>query len=230
MGQALIILGVVFVAGAVLLLERRCLGKPAVVQPLVLCLLTGATIGEVEAGLWLGISLQLLSMGQSHYCNWVLAAISAAGGIAVMSVYDIHLAPGATATVAVLCASILVGIGFDLLDRKMNLSRSVSEQKGVDIWKSEQGGEEFTALIHRNIVRGFLFAGIQSVLGVGLVVTAGYLMLGVAAPAHPEVTIIVALVIPLFGVAVTLGSLSGRLFPLYALIGVAVSVGIGGMI
>ena len=230
MVQALTIFSAVFVVGALLLLERRCLGKPAVVQPLVLCLLTGVLTDEVDTGLWLGISLQLLSMGQSHYCNWVLASISAAGGIAVLSLYDIHLAPGSSAVVAILCASILVGIIFDIIDRKINLSRSVSLQRGVDIWKSDKGGAEFTSLIYRNVVRGFLFAGSQSLLGVGVVSVCGYLLFNYTSPSPLAVMRIVALAIPLFGVSVTLGSLSGSLFPLYALIGVAVSVGIGGML
>ena len=229
MVQALIIFSAVFVTGAMLLLERRCLGKPAVVQPLVLCLITGLIVGETETCLWIGISLQLLSMGQSHYCNWVLASISAAGAVAVLSQYDLHIAPGAAATVALLSACILVGILFDYWDRKVNLHRSAAEQKGMNIWKTEQGGDEFAALIHRKIFTGFFFGGMQSILGVGIVAGAGYLLVALTGESDPDVARIVVLTVPLFGAAVTLGSLSSSVFPFYALIGVAVSAGIGGI-
>ena len=229
MVQGLIIFSAVFFTGAMLLLERRCLGKPAVVQPLVLCLITGLLLDEVETCLWLGISLQLLSMGQSHYCNWVLASISAAGGVAVLRMYDLHIGPGATATVALLSSGILVGILFDYWDRRVNLHRSEAEQKGMNIWKTEQGGDEFAALIHRKIFTGFLFGGAQSILGVGIVVGATYLMVVFVGQSDPDVARVVALIVPLFGATVTLGSLSSSAFPFYALIGVAVSAGIGGI-
>jgi hypothetical protein len=232
MVQALITFLAVYVGGAALLLERRCLGKPAVVQPLVLCLIAGLSLDDAMVGLWLGVSLQLLSMGQSHYCNWVLSSIGAAGAMVILNDYNVHLSPGDPAIMGVLVMSVLVGIVFDFMDRKLNLSRSASEQRGMNIWRSDHSGDEFSRLIYRRVLRGFLFAGVQSMLGVGLVFLAGY-FLGTSdsIQAGPEVRKAVALVVPLFGVSVTLGSLSGRLFPFYALVGVAVSaavMGIGG--
>ncbi|MBN2527781.1 MAG: hypothetical protein JXR76_15435 [Deltaproteobacteria bacterium] len=230
MVQALSIFAAVFVVGAMLLLERRCLGKPAVVQPLVLCLIAGLLQGESTTGLWLGISLQLLSMGQSHYCNWVLAAITAGGSVAILGAYDILLVPGAPAAVALLLVSILVGIVFDFIDRKLSFSRGNSVIAGADIWKSESG-EEFSRLIYRMVFRGFLFGGMQSMLGVGLASALGYAMTVLTSvQPHLFVQQIVALLVPLFGVSVTLGSLSGRVFPFYAFIGVAVSAGVGGIL
>ena len=55
MVEALIWVGAVFSAGSLLILERRCLGQMAVVQPLVLCLVAGLVTGQQEIAIWLGI-------------------------------------------------------------------------------------------------------------------------------------------------------------------------------
>lgn len=225
MGQILIIAGGVFLLGAVLLLERRCLGKTAFVQPLVLCLLAGIIFDVEDIGLWFGISLQLLSIGQSHYCNWVLASIISSASLVVLSHFGIDVVPGDPTSMVILCTGILLGIFADALERKLHRN-AVVEMQGTTLWKSEDGIEAFARLIYRRIFVGFLYGGVQSMVGVALATALAYVVyvkislhLPVAMPA------IVAMIVPTFGVAITLGSLSGRRYPFFAGIGVLVTIG-----
>ncbi|MBN2340238.1 MAG: PTS sugar transporter subunit IIC [Deltaproteobacteria bacterium] len=230
MVQIVTIVAVVFILGAILLLERRCLGKTALVQPLVLCLLAGIISGEETTGIWLGISLQLLSIGQGHYCNWVYASIAASGAFVVLGLYDVRFGPGTLASIALVLVSILLGIISDSAERRL-LRGENAAPPDAELWRSEQGVEAFASLIYRRVLRGFLLGGVQSVLGVALATGLAYVVAEkTIIQLNPLMPVAVAIAIPIFGVAVTLGSLSGRAYPFYAGIGVLFSMGVWAII
>lgn len=226
MVQSLTIAVLVFFVGAALLLERRCLGKTALVQPLVLCLLGGLLSGEEGICLWLGVSLQLLSIGQSHYCNWVLVSIVSTGAVIVLNTKNIHIEPGTLTSMVLVCTSILIGIFSDWVERKWNRG-ALAGSKDMSLWRSEKGVDAFATLIYRRVLRGFVFGGLQSIVGVSLATIFAYVAEEkVSLALNPAVPGIVVIAVPIFGVAVTLGSLSGRRYPFFAVIGVLAAMGL----
>ena len=108
----------VFFAGSVLLLERRCLGQMAVVQPLVVCLLAGWLTGNIMVAIWLGVSLQLLSVSPQRRIDWALAGVVAAVTLFLGDSFGIPLKTGSPSALALLLVALLMGGMARLLEKR----------------------------------------------------------------------------------------------------------------
>lgn len=207
----------IFVSGGVLLLERRCMGQIAIVQPMVLCLVAGLIIDRPYLGLWLGVSFQLLSTGQSHYCNWALSAFTCAGTMLCLERNGIDLSIGSPITVIILFISVLVGTITDRID-KHQARMDHDSLKQLNLWRPEETTEPFVRLVHRRVLRGFMISGVQAFIGVVLastaaVVSSAYLTI------PPLATNLIVIGVPSFGVAATISSLVGYRFSGFAAAG-----------
>ena len=220
MVQILIIIIVIFLAGAILLLERRCLGKSAFVQPLVLCLIAGIVMGDEQTGLWFAVSLQLLSIGQSHYCNWSLAGTITGGALITLHFYGIHVPPGHPESLVLLSSAILFSILAEIVGRNM-ANRIAVPLRSMDLWKSAESFSAFSRIIYSQIRRGFIFGGLQSLFGTAVSVLL-VTLIHARIPVNESVSRAVLMTIPAFGAAVTLGAMSGKRYPVFASVGVAV--------
>ena len=228
MVETLIWVAVLFAASGTLLLERRCLGQSAIVQPLVLCLLAGHFTGYESIGLWMGISLQLLSMGQGHYADWALAGVLSALSLVVCHRLDLELAVGSPSSIALITIAVLAAILARLLERR--LARTDGEAlRSTPPWESDNPTRAFEFLVHMRLLRGFLLGGAQGAVGLTLA-TGAILLLDQHTPSSAWLTILGGMSVPALGTAVALGSLSGYRFIGYAGAGMAVTLATAVMI
>ncbi len=228
MVEALIWFAVLFAACGILLLERRCLGQSAVVQPLVLCLLAGYVTGYESIGLWMGISLQLLSMGQGHYADWALAGVLSALSLLISHRLGLEIAVGSPSSVALITIAVLAAILARLLERR--LARTDGEAlRCTPPWESDNPTRAFESLVHMRMLRGFLLGGTQAAIGSALAVGA-ILALDQHASSSAWLAILGGMAVPALGTAVALGSLSGYRFIGYAGAGMAVTLAAAVMI
>jgi hypothetical protein len=228
MVESLIFFAIVFAAGAILLLERRSIGQNAFVQPLVLCLLAGIIAKSPVTAVWIGISLQLLSVGQAYYCNWTLSAFIGAAAIIFFKIHGISIMPGSPQSMMLLLLAILTGIAAQQYEN--HLARVDSDRiEKLKIWKSADLYKSFTDLVHKRILRGLLTGGLQSTIGAAIVIVIVWFASGTIS-IRPVVTRVVMIAIPSFGVAVTLGSLADYRYIGYTAAGAAAVMAIGMLI
>ena len=235
MVPALIWSAAVFTVGGLLLLERRCLGQAAVVQPLVLTLLCGWIARElavaagvepgpvIETALWMGISLQLLSVGQGHNADWALSGIICSAALLVSGELGVALTPGSPATITLVTAAVLFGMGARIFDKRLART-DCAKQRAANLWERPDLSQTLERLIHGRLRRGFLVGGVQSLVGVGA--SMGILVLLARADLHPSPIIsdVGLLAVPTLGAAVALGSLAGFRFVGYAGAGAAAAI------
>jgi hypothetical protein len=202
--EALIGGGVAFALGAVLLLERRCLGQIAFVQPLALCLIAGWLAGNEPLGLWLGISLQLFAAGQGPQADWSLAGVVAALAVIVAPRFGVVAAPGDPSSVALFGLAVLTATGARELERRRARLDGAALRASLP-WEREDPAAAFDRLIRARVLRGLAVGGAQTVLlgaaAVGIAITAAELTFGGTA------RLVAALAIPTLGGAVLLGAL-----------------------
>ncbi len=228
MVETLIWFAVLFAASGILLLERRCLGQSAIVQPLVLCLLAGHFTGYESIGLWMGISLQLLSMGQGHYADWALAGVLSAMSLLVCHRLDLEVAVGSPSSIALITIAVLAAILARLLERR--LAQTDGEVlRSTSPWESDNPTRAFESLVHMRLLRGFLLGGTQAAIGSALAAGA-ILVLDQHTPSFTWLATLGGMAVPALGTAVALGSLSGYRFIGYASAGMAVTLAAAVMI
>ncbi|MBN2803927.1 MAG: hypothetical protein JXR91_12615 [Deltaproteobacteria bacterium] len=218
MAEILIIVFALFFAGAILLLERHSLGKLAFVQPLVLLLITGYITGEPEIALWLGISLQLLSIGQSHYCNWALVSFVSSATLIILHHYNIVITDGSAESLVLIIASIVSGILSELYLKKM-IRKNAIPMNANAVWQTVGSLDIFAKIIYKNLAKGFVLGGIESLLGTLITTILVYGSYGVIT-ARPFISELVIITVPLFGVSVTLAAMSRKRYTVMAILGV----------
>jgi hypothetical protein len=210
-----------FFVGGILMLERRCVGQMAFVQPMAIVLIAGMFIDQPVPALWFGVTLQLLSTGQTHYCNWVLAAVAAGTAMVALHAEGIAIVPGSVPSLGILVSSTLLGIASDQLDkwqaRKDNTTQVVPAGA-----HPEETIEPFVRLIHRRIVRSFFISGLQSVVAVSVTCATGILAHRLFPVSHAMVQSIMLMAIPSFGVVAVLTSLVGMRFTFFAAVSAVV--------
>jgi mannose/fructose/N-acetylgalactosamine-specific phosphotransferase system component IIC len=218
--EAIVAIPAVFAAGAGLLLERRCLGQIAFVQPMVLCALVGLFSGQTEACLWIGVSLQLLSVGQGHHADWALAGFVAAASLAVWSVlWGSDVTPGSVVALTALSASVAAA----MLARSLELSLARTDgalQRRVPIWEGKDPVGALERHARRRVFRCAAQGGVEGIAGTALAVGGMYAASFAEAP--PVIVVSAArLAVPGLALAVALGAMAGYRFVGYSAAGFA---------
>ena len=214
MVEILIWIAALFAAGSFLVLERRCLGQRALVQPLALCLLAGWYVDNVETGLWLGVSLQLTSVAPSRIVDWALVSVVAAAGLLATDKFGIHIGVGQAATSTLLLVTVLSGIASRYLER--NYAKWDREKVEVrPPWRDMDPARAVEKSVYHAIFRWFFIGGLEVLIGLGLALLAikGAVYFG---ETPLWLTQLVAVGIPTLGMAVLLSSLTGNRFIVWA--------------
>lgn len=210
MVEVLIWAGIVFAAGSVLVLERHCLGQMAIVQPLTICLAAGLISGHEETGIWLGVSLQLLSTMANRRVDWAVAGVVAGASIVTAPVLGFDQLPAGKMSCFVVACAMLSG----LVARSVELrfARSDGERlRRSSPWAEVNPVAVLSSLVRRSVLRWLLLGGAEVTLGTALSLVVVYLIehyVGLTSPGG----MVAAISVPALGIAVTLNTLAGYRF------------------
>ncbi|MBW2277778.1 MAG: PTS sugar transporter subunit IIC [Deltaproteobacteria bacterium] len=206
MGQALIWAAAAFVAGGVLNLERRCLGQMALAQPLVLCAIAGLLSGQPEAGVWIGICLQLMAHGHARDADWPLAGSGAALALLYCPALDLRLGPGDPGALIAVVVPVAAALGAQLIERR--LSRKDGAAIRLDPpWDADQPAEALERLMRGRLLRGVVLGGAET-LAVGAISLLGVVAIGDWGGGGDGWRTLVQVSVPAVAAAVALGSLA----------------------
>ncbi len=216
-------IALVFFSGGILLLERRCLGQIAFVQPLALCAIAGMATGQPGTGVWMGVSLQLLSAGQGHYADWALAGFAGAATLWLSKTF-LHqpLIPGEPGALAAIGSAVLFAIVARTLERRFARTDGAFLRSSPP-WDKRDTAGELENLAHRRLLRGGLVGALESTIAVTVSLVAVWASSFVT-PSSDWIPAAVRVAVPALGMAVALGSLAGYRFVAYAGAGLAVTV------
>ncbi len=222
MGEILIYGIAIFAIGSLFVLERRCLGQMAIVQPLVTCLLAGWVTGNESTGIWLGISLQLFSVTPLRQVNWALSGVVAAATLLLAQKFGITMVVGGKSACSLIIVVILVGMGARALERRY--ARVDGERMhSLPPWLETDPVQAVESLVHRTLRRWIVVGGLEVIVGtsLALVVTYGVGKIGIDSSVGNTAG---AVVVPALGAAIAASSLVGIRF--WALTGLSAVVSI----
>jgi hypothetical protein len=203
--QVLIWILAIYTIGGVLVLERHCLGQRALVQPLTLCLIAGVLGQQTEAGIWLGVTLQLLSAAPTRTVDWALSSTVAAALLITVPFLGVEIVPGDLSASILALVSVLSGLAARSVERwyaKTDLGKIQVHPP----WKESDPAHAMEQMVYRAIVRWILVGGMEVISGVGfgLAAVAASRFL---APNPEWLTSACAAALPTFGVAVVASAL-----------------------
>ncbi len=211
----------IFVVGSVLILERRCLGQMAIVQPLVVCLVAGWIADNTETAIWLGVSLQLFSITQVRHIDWALGGIVSAAALFSAAKLGIPITPGDPGACAVVIVAVAGGFTSRAIDRRY--ARIDGErQREHSPWAAEHPAMAVESLVHSVVGRWLFIGGIQVLVGTVLAVLALYATKPLVDPGNMG-SAIAGAAVPLLAAAATVSSLAGNRLIVWASISAAVS-------
>lgn len=206
MGEIAIWIAVIFLTGSILVMERRCLGQRALVQPLTLCLLAGWLVSDVEVGLWLGVTLQLFSVTPNRSVDWGIAGAVTAITLVAAARLDTSFSIGSIESSVLVLWAVLLGV----VSRKVESSFARADTRIImarSPWTEPDPERAVERTVYRAIGRWILISGLQVTSGVGLSIVC---MLGATfiepPPAWLQTVSMVAM--PTFGVAIALSALA----------------------
>lgn len=224
MVETLIYVVAIFVIGSILMLERRCLGQMAFVQPLVVCLLAGWTVDRVEMGIWLGVSLQLLSVSPMRRFDWALCGVVGALTLIVTAKLGIPLIVGSPSALTLVLIVLLVGAVGRALERRY--ARTDGERiRNASPLLENDAVTAIEAHVYRVIARYFVVGGFETAVGTGLALLAVF-GVGLLGPLSPANIAIFAASVPVLGAAVALSALVEFRFFVWTGASAAVAIGL----
>ena len=196
----------IFFVGGVLVLERHCLGQRALVQPLSLCLVAGLLSNHVETGIWLGVTLQLLSLSPTRSVDWALSSAVASVLLVVVPIkLDIPVVSGDLDSALIAFVAVMGGV----VSRRVEgwyAKTDWGKIQGRPPWQEPDPVKAMERTVYRAILRWLAVGGIEVSLGVGLGLAA---MIGAQSfgPTPEWLTTACATALPTFGVAVVASAL-----------------------
>lgn len=223
MVETLIYLAGVFLVGGLFVLERRCLGQMAVVQPLVVCLGAAWLVGNEAVGLWFGVSLQLFSVTLVRRVDWALAGTVAALTILTAPVLGIKLVVGEPGTLALVLIAVLVGAGA----RSIELGyarRDGATSREAPPWSADDPARAIESVVYRAVLRSVLLGGLQATIGTGLALLAA----SAFGQWHhlPGTQFLTGAALPTFGAALAVSTLADCRAPLWTGLSAAVALAV----
>lgn len=196
----------VFSVGSVLLLERHCLGQRALVQPLVLCLVVGMVSDHLETALWLGVTLQLMSVSPIRAVDWALAGAVAAVTLAFSTRLGYTVEVGDPGASLLIVFALIVGTLARYIEREF---ARIDNERGQ--MRSALSAADCASTVERTVYRAIrrwiLVGGSEALVGavLGTLVVIGGSEL---TPTEGWLRTISSVGCPVLGVAVALSALS----------------------
>ena len=204
----------IFAAGSFLVLERRCLGQRALVQPLALCLIAGWVVDNPAIGLWLGVSLQLLSVAPSRNVDWAFCSAVASATLLVSEHFGIHLDVGRPETTALMLVTVAAG----MVARTIERYYARQDRNAVDKhppWQAADPARALEKTVYHATRRWFLLGGAEVIagLGISLLAAKGASYFNDTPPWLDHLS---AVALPTIGSAVAVSVLTGHRFIIWA--------------
>ncbi len=224
MVEIVVYIAAIFVVGGVLMLERRCLGQMAVVQPLVVCLLAGWLVDNVAMGIWLGVSLQLFSVSPMRRLDWALCGVVGAMTLIMVSKIGVDITVGSPSALMLVLVALLVGALARVLERWYARIDGEMIRKHSPLLEND-AVKAIESHVYRVITRYFFVGGLETAIGTGLALLA-VIAIGLLGPVSPSVVAIFAALVPVLGVAVALSALGEFRFFVWTGISTAVAIGV----
>jgi mannose/fructose/N-acetylgalactosamine-specific phosphotransferase system component IIC len=212
----------VFTVGGLLVLERHCLGQRALIQPLTLCLAAGLLSDHVETGIWLGVTMQLLSATPTRTVDWALSGAVAAILLVVAPRLGMKIVTGDLNSSSLLLVAVCAGFASRILEKwyaKTDLGRIQNRPP----WKEADPIPALERAVYRATVRWFIVGGIEVTIGVGIglaAIRASYIIGGVSA----QTAAICAVMLPTLGTAVVISALVERRLIVWSGISMGLSI------
>jgi len=201
---------VVFAVGGFAVLERRCLGQVAFAQPLVVCALGGAAGGQLEAGIWLGLSLQLLALVPGQTADFALASVVTGLSLALLSRFAPgNLTAGQPAALALAAVALLCGIVGRWVESRWSI-RDGARLRQRSLWDADRPERALGREVWWVALRAFLVGGVAATGGVATAIFLVVMLLPVGADASGLVVSARQLLLPLIGAAAAVGVLAER--------------------
>jgi hypothetical protein len=222
-GQTLIWAVGAFLGGGLLTLERRCLGQMALAQPLVLCAIAGLLSGQPEAGVWIGICLQLLAHGHARDADWPLAGSGAALALAYSPQLGVTLEPGGPAALIAVVVPVASALAARLAERRQSRSDGEAIRRRSP-WDQEQPARALERLIRGRILRGIALGGLETLV-VCAISVAGALAVERWGGGGEGWRALVRVALPAIGGAVAIGALADYRLVALAGLGLAATLG-----
>lgn len=195
----------IFAFGGVLVLERHCLGQRAMVQPLALCLIAGLVSDHVETGIWLGVTLQLLSVVPSRTVDWALSGAVAAALLLTVPLFGVTIVSGDLPSSIIALVSVLAGLASRAVER-WYARTDLGKIQGHSPWKDADPVRAMERAVYHAIGRWLIVGGIEVIIGVGFGLAAVAASQQIAP--NPEwLSRACAVALPTFGVAVVASAL-----------------------
>lgn len=223
MGQALTWAAGAFVVGGLLNLERRCLGQMALAQPLVLCAIAGALSGQPEAGVWIGICLQLLAHGQARDADWPLAGSGAALTLLYGPRLGLSFDAGAPAALVAVVVPVASAFAARLVERRQFRTDGETIRRKPP-WDDTQPTRALERLIRVRVLRGLALGGLETLIVGGISLIAA-LAIDSWSGGGEGWRALVRVAVPAVGGAVAIGALAD--YRLVALAGLALAATLG---
>ena len=203
------------------MLERRCLGQMAIVQPLVVCLVAGWLSGREATGLWMGISLQLFSTDRSREIDWPLCGVVAAAVLFFSQWFGLYFESGEPGALTVLMLAVLAGLASRSIERtyaKIDGERLRSNQP----WTSSDPVEAIEKLVRRVVMRWLIIGGLEVIVGTSFALFWLFIV-SQAGFRNENLSSIIAAVTVAFAASVALSSVSRKRFVAWAGLSMAIS-------
>ena len=214
MVESLIWVVAIVAAGSFLVLERRCLGQRALVQPLALCLMAGWYVDNVPTGLWLGVVLQMLSVAPSRSVDWAFGSAVASAALLTSERFNLHFEVGEPETTALMLVTVIAGMTVRQIERRYaRQDRSAVDQNPP--WEADDPVSALEKTVYRATRRWYLLGGLEVMAGLAIALFA---VKGASLIAEPPVWVnhISAVALPTVGAAVAVSVLTGHRFIIWA--------------
>jgi mannose/fructose/N-acetylgalactosamine-specific phosphotransferase system component IIC len=195
----------IYAIGGVLVLERHCLGQRALVQPLTLCLIAGLLSDHVETGIWIGVTLQLLSVAPSRSVDWALSGAVAAVLLVTAPKLGYKIESGDVSASLLALVSVLSGLASRSVER-WYAKTDLGKIQGHPPWKELDPVRAMERTVYRAIARWLVVDGVEVILGVGFGLAA-IAATHMISPNPHWLTAACAVALPTFGVAVVASAL-----------------------
>lgn len=225
MGQALIWAAAAFVAGGAMTLERRCLGQMALVQPLTLCPLAGLIAGQPEAGVWIGVCLQLYSHGHGRDADWALAGCAAALTLLYSPRLGLALGPGDPASLIAVALPLACALGSRLLERRLARTDGAALRLRSP-WSAERPARALERLVRRRLARSLALGGLETLVAGGITIL-GAVAIGHWGGGGAGWRALVAVAVPALGAAVAVSALADQRLVALTGVGLAIAMAYG---
>jgi mannose/fructose/N-acetylgalactosamine-specific phosphotransferase system component IIC len=224
MVEVLIWAAAIFTLGGLLVLERHCLGQRALIQPLTLCLAAGLVSDHVETGIWLGVTMQLLSATPTRTVDWALSGAVAGILLVIAPRMGMKIVSGDLSASLLIFVAVSAGYISRILEKwyaKNDLGRIQINPP----WKDSDPILAMERAVYRATIRWLIVGGVEVTISVGIGLAAIDAFCHLSGVPNWAAAVF-ATALPILGTAVVLSALVERRLVVWSGISMAASIAV----